>query len=55
MKLEAPDQRIKLLFPAADGKIRSWSTARTGTAITAIPKEQRPVMRTYTLRARAAP
>lgn len=34
MKLEAPDQRIKLLFPAADGKIRSWSTARTGTAIT---------------------
>ena len=52
MKLEAPDQRIKLLFPAADGQSPQlvngpdWYGDYDGD-----PKEQRPVMRTYTLRA----
>ncbi len=52
MKLEAPDQRIKLLFPAADGKIPQLVNSPDWYGdYMAIPKEQRPVMRTYTLRA----
>lgn len=52
MKLEAPDQRIKLLFPAADGKIPQLVNGPDWYGdYMAIPKEQRPVMRTYTLRA----
>ena len=52
MKLEAPDQRIKLLFPAGDGLITPVLNGDDwyGNYL-AIPKEQRPVMRTYTLRA----
>ncbi|MCW2476249.1 siderophore-interacting protein [Candidatus Symbiopectobacterium sp. NZEC151] len=51
MKMDAPDQRIKLLLPPAEGVYpdlpdsddwyRQWL---------ALPKAQRPVMRTYTLR-----
>lgn len=51
MKMDAPDQRIKLLLPPADGVYpdlpdsddwyRQWL---------ALPKAQRPVMCTYTLR-----
>lgn len=51
MKMDAPDQRIKLLLPPTDGVYpelpdsddwyRQWL---------ALPKAQRPVMRTYTLR-----
>ncbi|HIE0015229.1 siderophore-interacting protein [Serratia ureilytica] len=52
MKLEAPDQRIKLLFPAADGKITPLANGPDWYGdYMALPKEQRPVMRTYTLRA----
>ncbi len=52
MKLEAPDQRIKLLFPAEDGQItRLQNTDDWYRNYMAIPKQQRPVMRTYTLRA----
>ncbi|MFB5185251.1 siderophore-interacting protein [Yersinia intermedia] len=52
MKLDAPDQRIKLLFPAGDGLITPVLNGDDwyGNYL-AIPKEQRPVMRTYTLRA----
>ncbi|MGX8940377.1 siderophore-interacting protein [Symbiopectobacterium sp. Eva_TO] len=49
MKMDAPDQRIKLLLPPSDGVFpelpdsdewyRQWL---------ALPKAQRPVMRTYT-------
>lgn len=52
MKLEAPDQRIKLLFPAADGQSPQLANGPDWYGdYMAIPKEQRPVMRTYTLRA----
>lgn len=52
MKLEAPDQRIKLLFPADDGQIpRLENSDDWYRHYMAIPKEQRPIMRTYTLRA----
>ncbi|VTR46312.1 Siderophore-interacting FAD-binding domain [Serratia fonticola] len=34
MKLEAPDQRIKLLFPVAEGRARSWRIATIGTVTT---------------------
>ncbi|CAI1639590.1 Vibriobactin utilization protein ViuB [Serratia entomophila] len=52
MKLEAPDQRIKLLFPAADGQSPQLENgADWYSHYMAIPKERRPVMRTYTLRA----
>ncbi|MGJ7549648.1 siderophore-interacting protein [Pseudomonas alloputida] len=48
----APDQRVKLLFPAPDGSLPTlphdvhWKTAHS-----ALPPEQRPPMRTYTIRA----
>ncbi|AGQ29608.1 NADPH-dependent ferric siderophore reductase [Serratia sp. BIGb0234] len=52
MKLEAPDQRIKLLFPAEEGQIlRLENSDDWYRDYMAIPKDQRPVMRTYTLRA----
>lgn len=52
MKLEAPDQRIKLLFPAENGQHpRLEHSDDWYRHYMAIPKEQRPVMRTYTLRA----
>ncbi|EOC0418195.1 siderophore-interacting protein [Cronobacter malonaticus] len=52
MKHEAPDQRIKLMFARPDG-----NTARLPVSDSwyqdylALPREQRPFMRTYTLRA----
>ncbi len=52
MKLEAPDQRIKLLFPVAVGHRQPLENSDDWYRnYMAIPKEQRPVMRTYTLRA----
>ncbi|CAI0840139.1 siderophore-interacting protein [Serratia grimesii] len=52
MKLEAPDQRIKLLFPAEEGQnLRLENSDDWYRDYMAIPKAQRPVMRTYTLRA----
>lgn len=52
MKLEAPDQRIKLLFPAPDGQVPQLKNgADWYSDYMAIRKMQRPVMRTYTLRA----
>ncbi|MDN0121863.1 siderophore-interacting protein [Yersinia aleksiciae] len=52
MKLEAPDQRIKLLFSAADGQIPQLEKSDDWyRSYLALPKQQRPVMRTYTLRA----
>ncbi|WP_032987102.1 siderophore-interacting protein, partial [Cronobacter malonaticus] len=52
MKHEAPDQRIKLMFARPDG-----NTARLPVSDSwyqdylTLPREQRPFMRTYTLRA----
>ncbi|MBS0055082.1 siderophore-interacting protein [Yersinia sp. Marseille-Q3913] len=52
MKLEAPDQRIKLLFPAEEGQIPQLEKGDDWyRSYMALPKQQRPVMRTYTLRA----
>ncbi|AHG21329.2 iron utilization protein [Chania multitudinisentens RB-25] len=52
MKLEAPDQRIKLLFPSAQGQISQLENSDDWYRdYMAVAKEQRPVMRTYTLRA----
>ncbi|WP_459205193.1 siderophore-interacting protein [Pseudomonas sp. MLB6B] len=51
MNTLAPDQRVKLLFPAADGSLPAldpslhWSEARRR-----LPPAQRPPMRTYTIR-----
>lgn len=51
MKLEAPDQRIKLLFPAEDGqRSRLENSDDWYRCYMALPKAQRPIMRTYTLR-----
>ncbi|BCQ32857.1 MULTISPECIES: siderophore-interacting protein [Erwinia] len=53
MKMDAPDQRIKLLFPSLNGTPSTltdegdktwWETAR------AMPQDIRPIARTYTLR-----
>ena len=52
MNTLAPDQRVKLFFPAADGSLprlpidQHWKAAHN-----ALPAEQRPPMRTYTIRA----
>lgn len=52
MKLEAPDQRIKLLFRNEDGQLRQLENSDDWYRnYMVIPKKQRPVMRTYTLRA----
>ncbi|WEK32622.1 MAG: siderophore-interacting protein [Candidatus Pseudomonas phytovorans] len=48
----APDQRIKLLFPAADGSLPNLSNdLHWKAAHSALPPAQRPPMRTYTIRA----
>lgn len=52
MKIDAPDQRIKLLFPSLSGKpsaliddgVSWWES------LCAMPAEDRPIARTYTLR-----
>ncbi|MFS2222738.1 siderophore-interacting protein [Pantoea sp. B65] len=52
MKLEAPDQRIKLLFPAASGAVHALKNSEEWYRdYMSIPAADRPVMRTYTLRA----
>lgn len=52
MKLEAPDQRIKLLFPVVVGQSQPLENSDDWyQSYMTMPKEQRPVMRTYTLRA----
>lgn len=51
MKMDAPDQRIKLLLPGPSG--RPFTPPEEGhwwEAICALPAEDRPVLRTYTLR-----
>lgn len=48
----APDQRVKLFFPAPDGSLPVLPTdAHWKAAHSALPAEQRPPMRTYTIRA----
>jgi len=47
----APDQRVKLLFPAPDGSLPNLSNdLHWKTAHSALPPDQRPPMRTYTIR-----
>lgn len=51
MKSDSPDQRIKMLFPAEDGTPPSLPVeGEWYPALLAIPKDQRPIVRTYTLR-----
>lgn len=51
MKMDAPDQRIKLLLPPADGVFPSLpNDGEWYRQWLALPKERRPLMRTYTLR-----
>ncbi|MCG8709099.1 siderophore-interacting protein [Brenneria sp. 4F2] len=51
MKCDAPDQRIKMLFPAEDGTLPSLpAEGQWYQMILSLPKAQRPVIRTYTLR-----
>lgn len=48
----APDQRVKLFFPAADGSLPVLpSDTHWKAAHSALPAAQRPPMRTYTIRA----
>ncbi|ALB68996.1 iron-chelator utilization protein [Cronobacter dublinensis 1210] len=52
MKHEAPDQRIKLLFARPDGDTAQLPVSDSWYQdYLALPREQRPLMRTYTLRA----
>lgn len=51
IKCDAPDQRIKMLFPAEDGTPPSLPAEGQWYQIAlSLPKEKRPVIRTYTLR-----
>lgn len=51
MKSDAPDQRIKMLFPSEDGTLPSLPAEGQWYQITQqMPKEKRPIIRTYTLR-----
>ncbi|MEA1063035.1 siderophore-interacting protein [Erwinia sp. HR93] len=52
MKREAPDQRIKLLFPAREGTETAMPVSDDWyQQYRALSKDIRPIMRTYTLRA----
>lgn len=52
MNTLAPDQRVKLFFPAADGSLpRMPADQHWKAAHSALPPAQRPPMRTYTIRA----
>ncbi|PHM63462.1 siderophore-interacting protein [Xenorhabdus ishibashii] len=52
MRQHAPDQRIKLLFPQASNPSLQIKEGKDWYSnYMSIPKEERPVMRTYTLRA----
>lgn len=51
MKCDSPDQRIKLLFPAEDGTPPSLPVGgQWYPMLQGMPKEKRPIVRTYTLR-----
>lgn len=52
MKCDAPDQRIKMLFPSEDGTPPSLPPVEGQwyQIALSLPKEKRPVIRTYTLR-----
>lgn len=51
MKSDSPDQRIKMLFPSEDGSIPTLpQQGEWYSLLQALPKEKRPVVRTYTLR-----
>lgn len=52
MKLDAPDQRIKLLFPSINGTPATLTDEGEKTwweKVRAMPQETRPIARTYTL------
>ncbi|MWL74463.1 siderophore-interacting protein, partial [Escherichia coli] len=51
MKIDAPDQRIKLLFPSLNGTPAALTPDGSWWEQTkALPEDRRPVLRTYTLR-----
>lgn len=51
MKSDAPDQRIKILLPAEDGSMPALpNDGEWYQTILSLPKEKRPLLRTYTLR-----
>ncbi|WMY72815.1 siderophore-interacting protein [Buttiauxella selenatireducens] len=51
MKCDSPDQRIKMLFPSEDGSLPALpEQAQWYQLLQELPKEKRPVVRTYTLR-----
>lgn len=51
MKMDAPDQRVKLLFPAPDGTpVRLPDAEDWYLRMRDVPAAQRPIARTYTLR-----
>lgn len=51
MKCDSPDQRIKMLFPSEDGTPPSLpAEGHWYQLVLGMPKEKRPVIRTYTLR-----
>jgi NADPH-dependent ferric siderophore reductase len=51
MKIDAPDQRIKLLFPSLNGTPAALTSDGSWWEQTkALPEDRRPVLRTYTLR-----
>lgn len=52
MQRYAPDQRIKLLFPTSDSlRLKPESGNNWHRDYLSMPREQRPLMRTYTIRA----
>ncbi|WP_409309253.1 siderophore-interacting protein [Pectobacterium sp. B1J-3] len=52
MKQEAPDQRVKLLFASETGELTPMAVSDTWYQdYLALPREHRPTLRTYTLRA----
>jgi NADPH-dependent ferric siderophore reductase len=50
MKTEGPDQRIKVFFPCPARRCRRSPAVKTGPRYRALPDDQRPPMRTYTIR-----
>ncbi|MBK0097555.1 siderophore-interacting protein [Erwinia sp. S63] len=51
MKMDGPDQRIKILFPSPEGLVSSLTeSGGWWDQFKSIPPHQRPIMRTYTLR-----
>ncbi|OAT33639.1 iron-chelator utilization protein [Buttiauxella brennerae ATCC 51605] len=51
MKCDSPDQRIKMLFPSEDGSIPALPEhGQWYPLLLELPKEKRPIVRTYTLR-----